>query len=89
MDGSRSYISERWKELREGVLSDENLTETIGELVHQVQDSGAAARDAKRWPDSNSDQDYELFERMALYRMNLLYYYFDGNLEEYMGLGYQ
>ena len=89
VDGSRSYISERWKELREGVLSDENLTETIGELVHQVQDSGAAARDAKRWPDSNSDQDYELFERMALYRMNLLDYYFDGNLEEYMGLGYQ
>ncbi len=89
VDGSQDYISERWKELREGVLSDENLTETIADLVHQVQDSGALSRDAKRWPESNSGQDYELFERMALYRMNLLDYYFDGNLEEYMGLGYQ
>ena len=89
VDGSRAYVEETWKELRRGVLSDESLTEATRELAHQVQDSGALARDAGRWPDSNSGQDYELFVRMALYRMKILDYYFDGNLEEYMGLGYE
>ena len=89
VDGSRAYVEETWKELRRGVLSDESLTEATRELVHQVQDSGALARDAGRWPDSNSGQNYELFVRMALYRMKILDYYFDGNLEEYMGLGYE
>ena len=37
----------------------------------------------------SSAREYELFTRMALYRMKILDYYFDGNLEEYMGLGYQ
>ena len=89
VDGSCDYVSERWKELRQGVLSDESLTEEIDGLIHQVRDSGALERDAERWPDSNSGQDYELFVRMALYRMKILDYYFDGNLEEYMGLGYE
>lgn len=89
VDGSSDYVSERWKELRQGVLSDESLTEEIDGLIHQVRDSGALERDAERWPDSNSGQDYELFVRMALYRMKILDYYFDGNLEEYMGLGYE
>lgn len=89
VDGSCDYVSERWKELRQGVLSDESLTEEIDRLIHQVRDSGALERDAERWPDSNSGQDYELFVRMALYRMKILDYYFDGNLEEYMGLGYE
>ena len=89
VEGSRAYVGERWKELRQGALSDESLTEAIEGLAVQVVDSGALARDQKRWPDSNSGQDYGLFTRMALYRMKLLDYYFDGNLEEYLGLGYQ
>ena len=89
VEGSRSYVGERWKELRQGALSDESLTEAIEGLAAQVVDSGALARDQERWPDSNSGQDYVLFTRMALYRMKLLDYYFDGNLEEYLGLGYQ
>ena len=89
VEGSRAYVGERWKELRQGALSDESLTEAIEGLAAQVVDSGALARDQKRWPDSNSGQDYGLFTRMALYRMKLLDYYFDGNLEEYLGLGYQ
>ena len=89
MSDSRAEVRERWKELRGGVLSDENLPETIDGLIHQVRDSGALTRDGQRWPDSNSGQDYELFKRMALYRMGILDYYFDGNLEEYLGLGYE
>ena len=30
VEGSRSYVEERWKELREGVLSDESLTRCRG-----------------------------------------------------------
>ena len=89
MDDSRAYVNDRWTELRQGVLSDESLTEAVDGLVHQVQDSGAASRDASRWPDSSSGQDYELFNRMALYRMGILDYYFAGRLEEYLGLGYE
>lgn len=89
VENSCSYVGERWKELRRGVFSDESLTEAIDGLIHQVRDSGALERDGQRWPDSNSGQDYELFKRMALYRMGILDYYFDGNLEEYMGLGYE
>ena len=40
VDGSCDYVSERWKELRQGVLSDESLTEEIDGLIHQVRDSG-------------------------------------------------
>ncbi len=61
----------------------------MDELVHRVQDSGALARDKGRWPGSNFGADYELFKRMALYRMKILDYFFDGNLEAYMGLGYE
>ncbi len=89
VDDSRAYVNDRWTELRQGVLSDESLTEAVDGLVHQVQDSGAASRDASRWPDSSSGQDYELFKRMALYRMGILDYYFAGRLEEYLGLGYE
>ena len=47
------------------------------------------ARNEERWPDSNGDQDYSLFRRLAFYRFGILDYYFDGNLKEYMGLGYE
>lgn len=89
VDGSRAYVRERWKELRAGVLSDEKLTAAIKELETQVRDSGALSRNEARWPESNSGQDYRLFERLALYRMKILDYYFDGNMEAYLGLGYE
>lgn len=89
VDGSRDYVNRTWKSLREGVLSEESLTERIDDLAHQVQDSGAYARNEERWPDSNSGQDYSLFKRLALYRLGILDYYFNGNLEEYLGLGYE
>ena len=89
VDGSRDYVNQTWKRLREGIFSEESLSASIDELVHQVQDSGAYARNEERWPESNSGQDYDLFKRMAFYRMGILDYYFNGNLEEYMGLGYE
>ena len=88
-ENSHAYIAETWKYLRQTVFSEEHLVERIDELAHRVNDSGAYARNAERWPDSNADADYEQFKRMALYRMNILDYYFDGNLDVYLGLGYQ
>ncbi len=87
--GSRDYVKETWKKLREGPLSEEVLLKSVDALVHQVRDSGALKRNEERWPKSNSGMDYELFKRMALYRMEILDYYFDGNLEAYLGLGYE
>lgn len=55
----------------------------------RYRDSGALARNEERWPDSNGAQDYSLFRRLAFYRFGILDYYFDGNLKEYMGLGYE
>ncbi len=89
VEDAREQIREKWLMLREGLFSDENLTEHVDNLVHDLQDSGALARDAARWPESNFGEDYEQFKRMALYRMKFLDYYFDGRLESYMGLGYE
>lgn len=89
VEDARSRVEEKWRTLREGVFSDESLTGHVDRLAHELQDSGALARDALRWPDSNYGEDYERFKRMALYRMRILDYYFDGNLEAYLGLGYQ
>lgn len=89
VEDTQKQIREKWKLLRDGIFSDENLSLSVDSLVHEVRDSGALNRDKERWPDSNFGIDYELFKRMALYRMNILDDYFDGNLEAYMGLGYE
>jgi hypothetical protein len=89
VESSRERVAAFWQELRQGALSDETLTASIDSLVHQVQDSGALTRNEERWPESNSGQDYSLFKRMALYRMRILDYYFNGHLDAYMGLGYE
>lgn len=89
VENARDRIKEKWLMLRQGLFSDERLTEHIDKLVYELQASGALSRDAGRWPESNSLEDYERFKRMALYRMRFLDYYFDGRLESYMGLGYQ
>lgn len=87
--GSRDYVKETWRKLREGPLADDALMGRVDGLVHEIRDSGALSRNEERWPESNSEADYVLFKRMALYRMKILDYYFDGNLEEYLGLGYE
>ena len=60
--GIREKIKDRWTELRSGILSEESMNEIFTECTHQVQDSGAFARDAARWPDSRHDGDYEGME---------------------------
>ncbi|MBS6396885.1 MAG: CotH kinase family protein [Clostridiales bacterium] len=68
----RDMIADRWKELRQGVFSDEYMEALMEECIHQVQDSGAFARDALRWPKSHHDGDYEGMRTFMEVRMNYL-----------------
>lgn len=58
----REKVAARWQKLRQDELSDENLKNMLDDCIHEVQDSGAFARDAARWPDSRHDGDYEGME---------------------------
>lgn len=68
----RERVSDRWRELREGTFSEEHMQELLSECIHQVQDSGAFARDAARWPDSNHDGNYEGLMQFIEARMNFM-----------------
>lgn len=73
----RRVVSERYQELRGGVLSDAHMQELLETCIHQVQDSGAFERDAARWPDSHHDGDYVGMRDFMSRRMN----YLDKNME--------
>ncbi len=70
--GIRSYAADRWRMLRQDTLSDAHMEEVLRGCIHQVQDSGAFARDAKRWPDSHHDGDYEKIRTFLQKRMVFL-----------------
>lgn len=89
VEGARERVEAIWSRLRKTSLSDEAIKASLDGLVHRIQDSGALRRNEERWPDSDSGADYGQFERLALYRFHILDYYFHGNLEAYMGLGYE
>lgn len=68
----RERAAERWKELRKSILSEESLGKLLEECIHQVQDSGAFARDAARWPDSHHDGNYEGMKQFMEKRLKFL-----------------
>ncbi len=86
---ARDRVTSIWEKARQGVLSKESLISAVDVLRHQVQDSGALARDGFRWPRSKHGEDYEKLKTLLCYRMELLDTYFYGNVEEYLELGYQ
>ena len=86
--GARERVSDIWTGARETVLSEMYLRETIDNLRDQVVDSGAAARDGRRWPESKQGADYEKLKILTCYRMELLDSYFYDNVEAYLELGY-
>ena len=79
----REKAQARWKELRAGALSDENLKSMLDSCIHEVQDSGAFARDAARWPDSRHDGDYEGMESFMKKRLSWLDKKFE-NVDEWL-----
>lgn len=70
--GLRDLVAKRWRALREDTLSEAHMEEVLAECIHQVQDSGAFARDAARWPDSHHDGDYEKMRLFMQKRMVFL-----------------
>ncbi len=72
VDGFREMAAARWKELRGDVLSESRMEKLMEECIHQVQDSGAFARDADRWPKSRHDGDYEAMRIFMKKRVNFL-----------------
>lgn len=70
--GIREQARRRWESLRQDVLSEGCMEELLRECIHQVQDSGAFARDALRWPDSAHDGDYKSLWEFMERRMNFL-----------------
>lgn len=68
----REKISARWMQLRGDILSDGAMERLMEECIHQVQDSGAFARDARRWPDGRHDGDYEGMHAFMKERMEYL-----------------
>ena len=49
VDGIREKVLEAWRVLRQNTLTAENVEILLNGYMHEVNDSGAAARDAARW----------------------------------------
>lgn len=69
VNGSREMVTVTWKNWRQGAFSDEALKERIAGLEHQVKDSGAFAREDRRWPDGNQNEDFSFLSEFAVERM--------------------
>jgi hypothetical protein len=67
--GFKELVQKRWQELRSDLFSEEKMDELLQNCIHQVQDSGAFARDAARWPDSSYDGNYESLESFMKTRL--------------------
>lgn len=71
VDGARDFWRERWRALREGVLSEAWLEERIAWYEHALNDSGAYLRESARWMDEEKNADFYglvsfMSERLAL-----------------------
>lgn len=53
-----NILKERYKELRQDILTEENLFERIENLSDVIIDSGALARDKEKWQESRHNTDY-------------------------------
>ena len=81
-DDSRALAAAVWTEWRQGVFSDEALQARIGELEHQVKDSGAFTRENIRWPDGNQNEDFGFLYVFARERMEVIDDYIDSLQEK-------
>ncbi|MBQ8189460.1 MAG: CotH kinase family protein [Lachnospiraceae bacterium] len=61
-----------WERWRSGVFSDQALQDRINRLEHCVKDSGAFARESKRWPEGNQNEDFSFLYDFAAERMKAM-----------------
>ena len=69
VNGSQQMVVATWKNWRQGAFSDEALKERIAGLEHQIKDSGAFAREDRRWPEGNQNEDFSFLSEFAVMRM--------------------
>lgn len=70
--GMRQRVLKAWQALRRDALTAENVERLIAGYVHEVNDSGAAARDAQRWSKENDYLDGLSLVGFAADRFSLL-----------------
>lgn len=75
-------LNEKWKELREGILSLENVQEIAESHMESLMYSGAFARDAKKWPESAHDASLEPMLEFHGSRLEFLDEYYASFLNE-------
>lgn len=73
---SKSIVKDKWKLLRGSILTDDALLNHIENLEHKVVNSGAMARETKRWPEGAHTTDYNDIKQYALDKMEFLDSYF-------------
>jgi hypothetical protein len=72
VDHSVELVKEKWNVLRKTILTNESLTNRIEELENRVVNSGAMARETKRWPDGGHTTDYNDIIQYATDKMDYL-----------------
>jgi hypothetical protein len=72
VNGAAEQMQQYYRELRQEVLSDENLEERITALDRLLRKSGAYQRDWERWPEGAHTRDCETLIDYAKKRMEFL-----------------
>lgn len=79
---SISMVKEKWNLLRGSILTNDALTKHIENLEDRVVNSGAMARETKRWPEGAHTTDYTDIKQYAIDKMEFLDSYFTTLTEE-------
>ncbi len=77
VDNSQEKVRNRWLQLREEYLADDNLIAMVENLEDIVINSGAMMRDERRWPEAGHTYDYTQLKEYAVDRMAFLDEYFE------------
>lgn len=75
-------LNEKWQELKNGVFSVENVQRIAQENMEVLTESGAFARDAKRWPEGPHSTSLEEILEFHSCRLNFLEEHYTSYLNE-------
>ncbi len=57
INGARKKLQTRWKTLRRGILSDDELIKRVDALTNEIKEAGTWNREIKRWPSGGHVDD--------------------------------
>lgn len=76
------FLNYKWKELKQGIFSVENVQRIAQENMEVLTESGAFARDAKRWPEGPHSTSLEEILEFHSCRLNFLEEHYTSYLNE-------